>query len=137
MNATRNKTELAGRMARYVELRLEGKTNAQAAAALGIVDRTARKYAADARVQAALRAGRDELVRDAANKAATVIPDGLEHLLALAKNEDTPPGVRVTCWRVALDTATKVLEAVDLVDRVARLEEALSEKTQPGAPGSR
>ena len=61
--------------ARYVAVRLTARSMAEAATAVGVTERTARRWEAMPRVAAALRAQRDAALDEATTAGASVIPN--------------------------------------------------------------
>ena len=108
---------------RFVVAMLGATTMTAAAAAVGITERTARRYMADPNVKRALTAALDEATRQAATLAASAMADALDTLTTIHRDADAPTGSRVSAARAILETGPKLRGAADMGERIASLEE--------------
>ena len=116
--------DITPKQAAYIAGRLEGKTISQAAAAAGVTERTGQRWEAMPQVRAALAAGADGLLTEAAQRAKLKLGAALDTLAVIMGNAALPAGVRVSAARAILDAAPKVIELGDLARRLADLEAA-------------
>jgi hypothetical protein len=96
-------------------------TVAKAAAAVGITERTAYRYMAEADFSAALREARQAAVAQAVAILSGAAAAAATTLRAVAEDEGTLPAVRVTAAGMILRHALQVGEG-DIADRLAELE---------------
>ena len=104
---------------------LAGKSIRQAAADAGISERSGRRLAAQPHVRQALAEGRAA----AWERATHVLADGAIHAAAqlrLLASGATFEHVRLAAAKAVLEYAAKGIELVDLIERVAVLEERLA-----------
>lgn len=119
----RNGQELTALKQRFVSALLVHNTIADAAAALGISERTAHRYMKDAAVRAALFSAQQELLRAAAQRALSEVTRALEVLAEIACSPAVPPPSRVAAAKAILDAATRLYDVASLSERVQALEE--------------
>ena len=123
---TKADNALTPAQARYVAVRLTARSMTEAATAVGVTERTARRWEAMPHVAAALRVQRDAALDEATMAAATVVRDAFWSLADIARDKTMPPATRVAAWRVILDSALRFREQVELAARLAELEGRLS-----------
>lgn len=130
-NARPRADDLTPRQAGYVAARLTGQTQKAAAAKAGLSDRTARRYDKLPQVQAALRRGQDELIGDALATALVLLRPAIGGLMTIGNDGEAPASARVAALRAVADLALTLREHDDLAQRLAVVEERLSEYHAP------
>ena len=115
---------LTPKQAAYIAARLESRSIIEAAKSVGVAERTARRWEVLPQVRAALAAGADDLLTEAARRAKLKLGAALDTLAVIMGNEAAPVAVRVSAARAILDAAPKVIELGDLAQRLADLEAA-------------
>ena len=118
---------LTARQRRFVGALLGSPTVRAAADAAGISERTGWRYIADAEVKRALSQALDSELAHATRRAVTAMTGALQTLEGIHKDPGAPTGARVSAARTILDVGPKLREALDLAERVARLEEQFRE----------
>lgn len=130
------RTDAAARRQRLLELLAEGVPPSEAAARLGISDRTARRYLTSPGAREALRRLQDERLRQLAAQALASAGAALQTLRDIAEDPAAHPQARVAAAGRLLDAALRLVEAADLAGRVEALEAAaqeLQERWKKGA----
>ena len=113
---------LSARQQRFLAVLLTSPTVRAAAEAAGISERTGWRYLADAEVKRALSQALDSELAHATRRAVTAMTGALETLEGIHRDPGAPTGARVSAARAILDVGPKLREALDLAERVARLE---------------
>ena len=134
-NARPRADDLTPRQAGYVAARLTGQTQKAAAAKAGLSDRTARRYDKLPQVQRALRAGQDELIGDALATALVLLRPAIGGLMSIGNDGEAPASARVAALRAVADLALTLREHDDIAQRLALVEEKLSELHAPTSEG--
>lgn len=118
-----NPDRLTARQRAYVAAIAAGMTPLEAAAALGIGARTARRYGAEPMVRAAITAAQDDALAQVSARMNAGSNAALDVLHALMTDAAAPASVRLRAAQVWLDVAFRARELVDLVARVTDLEQ--------------
>ena len=113
---------LTARQRAFIAGLVAGLTPVDAGQAVGISERTVRRYMALPKVRLAIRQAQDDGLGDVTRKLNADSRQMLDVLLSLAQDPETAAGVRVSACRAWLDTAFKARELLDLTARVAELE---------------
>ena len=122
----RNGQELTALKQRFVSALLVHNTIADAAAALGISERTAHRYMKDAAVRAALFSAQQEVLRAACQRALQETMRALSVLVDIASDAMAPAAARVSAARTIIDAATKLYDVANLTERVRALEQKVA-----------
>lgn len=135
------RTDAATRRQRMIELLAEGVPPAAIAERLGVSLRSIRRYLASPGVRETLGRLRDERLRQLAGRALTEAGAALATLRAIVEDPTTPAQARVSAAGKLLDVALRLVEAVDLAERVEALEALVQGQGQghgpEGVPGRR
>lgn len=123
-----NTDRLTARQRAFVAGLAAGLTPVDAGAAVGVSERTARRYMAEPKVRAAIRQAQDDALGDVTRKLNADSRRMLDVLLSIARDTETAAGVRVSACRAWLDVAFKARELLDLAERMGELERRLQEK---------
>ena len=115
---------LTARQARVLALLAGGATQEAAAREAGAGRATVARWLASPRFRSALRAASEQALQDALLDLQRTARDAVGVLAEVMQDRELPPAVRVTAARVALDTALRATEQLDLAVRVAALERA-------------
>jgi hypothetical protein len=118
---------LTARQRAFVTAMVAGRVPVDAGVAAGISERTVRRYMALPKVRVAIRQAQDDALGDVVRSLNAGARPILAVLLSLARDADTPAGVRVSACRAWLDVAFKARELLDLTERVNELEIRLKE----------
>jgi hypothetical protein len=116
--------DITPKQAAYIAGRLEGKTISQASSSSGVAERTGQRWEAMPAVRAALAAGADDLLAEAARRAKLKLGAALDTLAAIMGSEAAPVGIRVAAARAILTEGPRLIELGDLAARLAALEAA-------------
>ncbi len=128
--------DAAVRRQRIIELAADGLGPKAIAAQLGVTDRTVREHLNDPATVAALRGIQGERLRAITRRALATAATALEVLEAVALRGGAE-GARVMAARAILDHTHKLLEAQDLAERIAALEERLGDAKPITGAGAR
>lgn len=101
---------------------LEYPTVDAAARAIGVTERTLRRYLADPDFCAMLAAYQQQALDHAASRLAGLVSAAVDTLAEELRDPNAPPGVRVHCAQHILSRAVTYQELVDLAPRVHQLE---------------
>ena len=134
-NARPKQDALTTRQAAYVAHRLTGLSQKTAADKIGIATRTARTWETLPAVQAALRAGQDDLISEATATATALLRPALVKLMALGDDVEAPATARVSALRAVADLALKLREVDDVAQRLSDVERRLDEHSPQTGPG--
>ena len=118
------KNGLSAKQIAFVAVLVQGKTQEQAATAIGISIRQARRYYALPAVQAALRAAQDEGLAEAGRIMNTGSKTALDILIKLMCDRAVASGIRLRAAQVWLEQAFRARELLDLTQRVSTLEQS-------------
>ena len=116
-------TKLSPRQAHFVSAMLAARTMAEAARQAGISDRTAYTYMNDPEVRAAISHGLDDILADATRRITGAVAQAITTLEAILQDPAVPPASRVAAARLILDAGPRYHQTLDLVTRVANLED--------------
>jgi len=123
-----NKPELSPRQHRFVAAMMVARTVAEAAASVGVTERTAYKYLARREVKQALSDALDQAMSQATRLVVGSMADALETLQRIHTDEEAPSGSRVAAARAILASGPQLREALDIAERVAELEAKLQQE---------
>lgn len=101
-----------------------GDTIAEAAKVSGLSERTVSRRLGDDDFRFALQAEKDAIVSLAATKLSSICLEAVEALNALL--EASSDSIRLGAARAILEYASKMREAIELTERIARLEAKLN-----------
>lgn len=118
-------SELRPRQRRFVAAMLTARTVREAAAAVGVTERTGLKYLANPAVKRALGQALDDALGQATRQVVKAMTGALDTLEEIHQDLDAPAGSRVSAARAILDAGPKLREALDLAERVTALEQSL------------
>lgn len=118
-------SELSPRQRRFVAAMLTARTVREAAAAVGVTERTGLKYLANPAVKRALGQALDDALGQATRQVVKAMTGALDTLEEIHQDPDAPTGARVSAARAILDAGPKLREALDLAERVTALEQSL------------
>lgn len=107
--------------AAFVELVLGGMSPMAAGSALGISERSVRRFTADPRTRAELGAARQARLAQLSDKSAALASRGLEVLAEVAEGGEVE-SARVSAAAKLLDAHLRLLEVADLGSRLSDLE---------------
>ncbi len=119
-------SDIRPKQKRFVAAMMTTKTIAQAAAAVGVTERTGLRWLADPEVKRALTDAQTEALATVTRQAVGKMTEALNTLASIAGDEEAPAGSRVSAARAILENALRFNEALTLAERVAALEEKLS-----------
>ncbi len=120
---------------RILELAAVGGSPKAIAATLGVTDRTVRHHLNDAEAAGELRRLQDERLRVLTRQAVVTAEGALNVLRALATDTTERGDVRVAAARAILENALRLVEAVDVAERLDHVErwlEAIGEEPEGG-----
>ncbi len=120
-----SKAALSPRRHAFVAAMAAGMTQAEAAARLGVLPRTCRRWYADPLVRAAIVATLDENLGHLMRRMSAGTEEALEVLGEVMRDGTMLGSVRIRAAQVWLDTSFRVRELLDLAARVTALEEAM------------
>lgn len=106
---------------------LVSRTRAEAAKAAGVGESTLREYMKDPEFSERYKAAFVCVVEDATRQAQRAIAPALSALQEIMENEDEPTTARIQASRSILEYAVKLGEQLDVLARLAELEEAVIE----------
>ena len=101
---------------------LGGATELQAAQAIGVTTRTARRYLRNPLVRQAIADAQDAAFAQVTRRAVAAMGAALATLASIMADPDAPTSSRVAAARVILETAVKLTETYNLAERVSALE---------------
>lgn len=99
---------------------------AGAAKVAGISPRTLRTYLQDPEFRERYRQAFKDVLDDSTRTAQRMMEPALYTLREIMRDQDQPGGVRVQASKTIIDSALKLTDQVDVLDRVADIEERLS-----------
>ena len=106
---------------------LANPTKEAAAKAAGITPKTLRKFLDDPEFQAEYRTAFSSMVSDAVRQAQKALSPALTTLEEIMKDDEQKGQIRVSAARSLLEFSLKATEQLDILDRLAELEAAVSE----------
>ena len=113
---------------RLLTAMLEGRGIAAAARSIGMVERTARRWAARPRFQMELQRRTAETLETTARALAAVMGGAVATAAALMADTTQPPAVRLAAARLILSERAALVNEVDIMRRIDELERALDER---------
>jgi hypothetical protein len=119
---------LSSRHAALLEAMLRGQAIAQAAAELGMNERTARRWATSPAFQAELQRRTGDGLGDAARSLAMTMSSAVTVAAELMADKTAAPTVRLAAARLILDSGAALVEKAALVERLDRIEREISER---------
>ena len=114
---------LSARKRRFVACVLSGVRPVEAGRMVRVSPRTARRYASDPAIRAALAEAQDLAIGDAARQAADAMYAAIDTLQTIMEDATMPSSSRVAAARAILENGARLFEAVTLSERVAQLEQ--------------
>lgn len=121
------KSDLTPRQRRFVTAMLTARTIAEAAAAVGVTERTGLRYLSLPDVKAALAAALDDALGQVARLAVAAMTEALETLESIHQDANAPAGARVSAARAVFEGGPKLREARVLADRMSEIETKLAQ----------
>ena len=113
---------LSARQSRFIGALIGGASMSEAAAAAGVVDRTARRWLSQAAVRGELARCTAGVLSEVAARLVSVMAGMIDVLDEVAHDESASAAARTGAARAALDAGLRLAELVSLSDRVAALE---------------
>lgn len=117
--------EISVKDSRLIQCMLRGDSQAEAAAATGMSERTVRRHVADPVFKKALRAARDESVRRTSDRLSDGATRAVATLTALVDDAAVSPAVRRAAARDLIQLSHRVREHVDILAEIEELKEEL------------
>ena len=121
---------LSGKKAKAVELLAQGLSPVEVADAIGVSDRTVRRWVKRPEVAEALRELQREALHGIARRLRALAQHATDALGHVLKSKDTPPAVRVSSARVILEFVVRLEEIEklrELGERIEEIENSLQE----------
>ena len=112
---------------RLLTAMLEGRGIAAAARSIGMVERTARRWAARPHFQAELQRRTAETLGTTARALAAVMGGAVGTAAAIMSDTTQPSAVRLAAARLILSERAALVNEVDIMRRIDDLERALNE----------
>ena len=125
---------LSAREVRFCDLLATGTPPAEAARAVGIAERSGRRWRKKPEIIEAIRARLSENIATGKSILAAGMAKAATGLVAMAGGEDEADAARVSACRAVTEGAVKLCELDELQARLAELEVRLGD--QPNAPGT-
>lgn len=116
---------LRPRQRRFVEAYLSGLSLVEAARASGIGESTARRWLRDPQVRQALRQAQREIVGEAVQRLAQLSAQAVETLADILTHEPSS-AVRLRAVETVLGNLVRLLETLDIAERIEVLEQAVT-----------
>ena len=107
---------------------LEGRNIPRAAAAVGVQERTARRWVARPRFQAELQRRTSDALATSARQLAAVMGAAVATTAAIMTDATQPAAVRLAAARTILSDRARLVEEVDIMARLGGLEKMLDEQ---------
>jgi len=101
---------------------LDRPTRTSAAAAVGITERTLRRWMRKPAFAAALREAQHEIVRETSSRLIAASGKAVTALLLVMVNKDAPPAARVAASKAVLEHAQRAYELGAVDERLGALE---------------
>lgn len=105
---------------------LRGESQAQAALACGLSERTIRRRVSTPAFKRSLRDARSETLRRTSDRLADAGLEAVTALFDLVRDVASPPSVRRAAARDLLDLSMRAREQLDLADRIEDLEQSIT-----------
>ena len=121
---------LSVREIRFCDLLATGETSCQASKAVGVTDRTGRRWRLRPEIQAAVRSRLNDSVGAARSIMACGAARAATGLVAMADGSEPAESPRVSAARAVVEGATRLVEIEEIEARLAELEARLA--NQPG-----
>ena len=118
--------ELNSRQRRALEGLLDGLNIQGAAAGAGVNRKTLSRWLSEPSFWQAYRTASDAGLQTAARRLAAQMDGAVDVLVAVRDDEDAPPGVRLRAAQLVIESGLRLLDAVDISERLAALEERLN-----------
>ncbi len=107
---------------------LAGANIPRAAAAVGMVERTARRWAARPHFQAELQRRTSDALAASARQLAAAMGAAVATTAAIMVDPDQPGAVRLAAARTILSERARLVDEVDIMARLGELEKMLDEQ---------
>ena len=107
---------------------LAGANIPRAAAAVGMVERTARRWAARPHFQAELQRRTSEALATSARQLAAVMGEAVATTAAIMVDDAQPGAVRLAAARTILSERARLVDEIDILARLGDLEKILDEQ---------
>ncbi len=114
----------------FVDALSAGMTIQESASALGISERTARRWYADARVRAALKAVQADALADVTRRMNAGSRAALDVLSDVMNDKDQSGAVRIRAADLWLSHAFRARELLDIEERLQALEKVIHERAR-------
>jgi len=108
---------------------LAGANIPRAAVAVGMVERTARRWAARPHFQAELQRRTSEALATSARQLAAVMGEAVATTAAIMVDDAQPGAVRLAAARTILSERARLVDEVDIMARLGELEKMLDEQS--------
>ena len=109
---------------------LEGRNIPQAAAHVGMIERTARRWAAAPEFQIELQRRSSEILAASGRAIAGLMQSATMTAANIMRDPAMPPSVRLAAARLILDRRDALVTELDILPRLAQLEKLLDEQSQ-------
>ncbi len=116
---------LNSRQRRALEGLLDGLNIQDAAARAGVNRKTLSRWLAEPSFWRAYRTASDAGLQTAARRLAAQMDGAVDVLVAVRDDAGAPPGVRLRAAQLVIESGLRLLEAVDISERLAALEARL------------
>ena len=117
---------LSGKQLKALEALLSGQPVPAAARAVGVSDRTLRRWKARPAFDAELRARADEALDDTSRRLSLVAANAPLVIQAVMMDRGASSGARIAAARLALEERRKFKELQDFADRLDEIEQRLA-----------
>ena len=107
---------------------LAGANIPRAAVAVGMVERTARRWAARPHFQAELQRRTSEALATSARQLAAVMGEAVATTAAIMVDDAQPGAVRLAAARTILSERARLVDEIDILARLGDLEKMLDEQ---------
>lgn len=118
--------ELNSRQRRALEGLLDGLNIQGAAGRAGINRKTLSRWLSEPSFWQAYRTASDAGLQTAARRLAAQMDGAVDVLVAVRDDAGAPPGVRLRAAQLVIESGLRLLDAVDISERLAALEERLN-----------
>lgn len=119
--------QLTGKKAKALEALLEGLNIQDAAAVAGVNRKTLSRWLSyDVEFWKAYQSHSNGALQLAARRLTNKLDGAVELLDSIMEDEDAPAGVRLRAAQLVVDGSLRLLDATDIQDRLAALEERLA-----------
>ncbi len=121
---------LSARQSRFIGALIGGASMSEAAAAAGVVDRTARRWLSQAAVRAELARCSAAVLGEVSVRLVSAMSEAVDVLRAIMSDPAASAPARTSAARAVLDGGLRLAELVSISERVAALE-AYQEQREP------